>query len=72
MLDDERLERQFGRCVDDVPDGWMGMDTGPESVEQFGEYIKKAATILWNGPVGVLTVYRVRGALPGIEALSEK
>jgi len=38
---------------DDIPDGWMGMDIGPKAVEQFGEYIKKAATILWNGPVGV-------------------
>jgi len=36
-----------------IPDGWMGMDIGPKSVEEFGEYIKKAATILWNGPVGV-------------------
>lgn len=38
---------------DDIPEGWMGMDIGPKSVEAFGEYIKKAATILWNGPVGV-------------------
>ena len=38
---------------DEIPDGWMGMDIGPKSVEEFGEYIKKAATILWNGPVGV-------------------
>jgi phosphoglycerate kinase len=38
---------------DEIPDGWMGMDIGPKSIEQFGGYIKKAATILWNGPVGV-------------------
>ncbi len=38
---------------DEIPDGWMGMDIGPKSVKQFGKYIKKAATILWNGPVGV-------------------
>ena len=39
--------------ADEIPDGWMGMDIGPKSVQAFGEYIKKAATILWNGPVGV-------------------
>ncbi len=39
--------------MDNIPDGWMGMDIGPKSVEEFGKYIKKAATILWNGPVGV-------------------
>ena len=38
---------------DEIPDGWMGMDIGPKAVEQFSQYIKKAATILWNGPVGV-------------------
>lgn len=39
--------------LDEIPDGWMGMDIGPKSVEAFGECIKKSATILWNGPVGV-------------------
>lgn len=39
--------------IDEIPDGWMGMDIGPKSIEQFGGYIKKAATVLWNGPVGV-------------------
>ena len=39
--------------IDEIPDGWMGMDIGPKSIEQFGGYIKKAVTILWNGPVGV-------------------
>lgn len=36
-----------------IEKGWMGMDMGPESVKTFGEYIEKAKTILWNGPVGV-------------------
>jgi len=39
--------------TDDIPDGWMGMDIGPKAIEEFGKYIKRAATILWNGPVGV-------------------
>jgi phosphoglycerate kinase len=36
-----------------IPDGWMGLDVGPESVKKFQEVIKRAKTILWNGPVGV-------------------
>ena len=36
-----------------IPDGWMGLDIGPEAVKQFTKVIKESATILWNGPVGV-------------------
>lgn len=37
----------------DVPDGWMGVDIGPGSAAAFAEVIGRAATILWNGPMGV-------------------
>lgn len=36
-----------------VPEGWEGMDAGPESRKAFAEAIKGAKTILWNGPAGV-------------------
>jgi len=36
-----------------IPDGWMGLDAGPETIKNFSEVIKKSKTILWNGPVGV-------------------
>jgi phosphoglycerate kinase len=39
--------------VDDIPDDWMGLDIGPDSVKQFTEVIKNSKTILWNGPMGV-------------------
>jgi len=39
--------------VDEIPDGWQGLDAGPESIAKFKEVIKNSATILWNGPVGV-------------------
>ncbi len=39
--------------IDQVPDGWMGLDVGPQSVKLFADVVKKSATILWNGPVGV-------------------
>jgi len=38
---------------DGIEEGWMGLDTGPKSIEQFKKVIKEAATIFWNGPVGV-------------------
>ena len=36
----------------DIPDGWMGLDIGPKSVELFGEAVKGAKTVVWNGPMG--------------------
>ena len=38
---------------DDMPDGWMGMDIGSLTVEKFSKEIRKAKTIVWNGPMGV-------------------
>lgn len=37
----------------DIPDGWQGLDIGPETVSTFGEQIKAAKTVVWNGPLGV-------------------
>ena len=39
--------------VMDIPDGWEGMDAGPETRKAFAEVILPAKTILWNGPAGV-------------------
>ena len=36
-----------------IPDGWMGLDIGPNAVEQFVNVIHYSKTILWNGPMGV-------------------
>jgi len=38
---------------DSIPDGWMGLDIGPKSIELFTEAVKDAKTVVWNGPVGV-------------------
>ena len=40
-------------AVDDIPDGWQGLDAGPNTLENFREVIQESKTILWNGPVGV-------------------
>ena len=38
---------------DNIPDGWMGMDIGPKTIEKFCGAIKGAGTVIWNGPMGV-------------------
>lgn len=38
---------------DKIPDGWQGLDAGPEALKIFKEVILKSKTILWNGPIGV-------------------
>ena len=36
-----------------VPDGWMGLDIGPESAANFARLVEESATVVWNGPMGV-------------------
>jgi len=49
---DENTE--FMRIYSDaIPDGWMGLDIGPTTVELFSKTIKGAGTVVWNGPMGV-------------------
>ncbi|OAL70368.1 phosphoglycerate kinase [Trichophyton violaceum] len=43
----------YATDADGIPDGWMGLDCGKESVKLFQEAISEAKTILWNGPPGV-------------------
>ena len=37
----------------DVPDGWRGLDIGPKTAAAFGDVVSGAATVFWNGPLGV-------------------
>lgn len=37
----------------EIPDGWEGLDIGPESIKLFAEVVRSSKTILWNGPMGV-------------------
>jgi phosphoglycerate kinase len=52
---DEDAETRVVR-IDDIPDGMMGLDIGPETVEKFRGYIRDASTIFWNGPMGVFEI----------------
>jgi phosphoglycerate kinase len=39
--------------VSDTPDGWMGLDIGPKTIDTYRQKISNAKTIVWNGPMGV-------------------
>jgi phosphoglycerate kinase len=43
-----------------IPDGWMGLDIGPNACEQFSNVIRHSKTILWNGPMGVFEMEKFR------------
>ncbi len=56
----------------EIPDGWMGLDIGPESRKIFAEVIKDSKTILWNGPMGVFEMDSfVHGTIAVAEAIAE-
>ncbi|HEY0667258.1 MAG TPA: phosphoglycerate kinase [Sphingobacteriaceae bacterium] len=55
-----------------IPDGWMGLDIGPESIEEFIAVIKHSNTILWNGPMGVFEMEKFeKGTRSVAEAVAE-
>ncbi len=39
--------------IEAIPDGWMGLDIGPDSVKVFQEALKQCKSVIWNGPMGV-------------------
>lgn len=50
---DKDASTKFVKATDGIPDGWMGLDAGPETRKSFDEAIGEAKTIVWNGPPGV-------------------
>lgn len=54
--------------VNEIPDGWQGLDAGPESLERFKKVILESKTILWNGPLGV---FEMENFAKGTIALGE-
>ncbi len=44
--------------VNAIPSGWQGLDIGPETVKMFSDEIRKAKTVVWNGPMGVFELDR--------------
>jgi phosphoglycerate kinase len=64
---DERAESTV-TPYDDLPDGWLGLDIGPETRRDFTARIAAARTIFWNGPMGVFEWERFAG---GTKAVAE-
>lgn len=57
---------------DGIEDGWMGLDIGPQSALSFGNVIKSAKTVVWNGPMGVFEMENFAdGTFAVAEALAE-
>jgi len=52
---------------EEIPAGWQGLDIGPKTCELFGEEIKKAKTVVWNGPMGV---FEMPAFAKGTEAIA--
>ncbi|KAH8496696.1 hypothetical protein H0E87_019441 [Populus deltoides] len=52
-----------------IPDGWMGLDIGPESVKTFSEALGTTQTVIWNGPMGVFEFDKFA---VGTEAIAKK
>ncbi len=42
--------------VENIPDGWMGLDIGPDSVKVFQDALADCKTVIWNGPMGVFEI----------------
>ena len=58
--------------ADQVPEGWMGLDIGPETARAFAEEAKRARIVLWNGPMGVFEMKPfAEGTLAVARALAE-
>lgn len=52
----DKFDNEANRQVvsaDQIPDGWMGLDIGPDAAKEFAKVIEDSKTILWNGPMGV-------------------
>ncbi|WP_299574634.1 phosphoglycerate kinase [uncultured Williamsia sp.] len=50
----------------EIPDGWMGLDIGPESVNRFAAVLSGARTIFWNGPSGVFEFEKFAAGTRGV------
>eukprot|EP00775_Hariotina_reticulata_P003788 gene3788-4046_t len=58
--------------AEDIPDGWMGLDIGPDSIKLFQDALKECKTVVWNGPMGVFEFDKfAKGTLAIADTLAE-
>jgi phosphoglycerate kinase len=73
IADEFRNDASTDVCpTTEIPDGWMGLDIGPKTIETFCELIKRSKVILWNGPMGVFEMENfAKGTVQVAKALAE-
>ena len=64
---EEGAEHEVVSC-EAIPAGMMGLDIGPETARIFGEIVRSAGTVVWNGPMGVFEIDAFAG---GTRAVAE-
>ena len=58
--------------ADAIPAGWQGLDIGPETAKLFGDTVRAAGTVIWNGPMGVFEFDKFAGGTKAMaKALAE-
>lgn len=65
----DRMEGDAGTevvAVEAIPEGMMGLDIGPRTVEQFEETLSSAKTVFWNGPMGVFEIEAFASGTEGV------
>jgi phosphoglycerate kinase len=56
----------------EVPEGWMGLDVGPKTVERYAERVRSAGTVFWNGPMGAFEMEPFAAGTRGVaEAVAD-
>ncbi len=68
-FDDKTLGETKIQVKGNFPEGWEGVDIGPETIKSFGDVILNAKTVLWNGPMGV---FEIAESAKGTMALADK
>ena len=64
--------RKIIKAKDGIPKGWQGMDIGPETIKEWTKLLQKAATVFWNGPLGVFEMsHFAKGTFEIATALAE-
>jgi len=53
VVADRFAENAASQIVEEIPEGWMGLDIGPETRSRYSSVLAGAKTIIWNGPMGV-------------------
>lgn len=65
------VDGDIKECGEDIPDGYMGLDIGPKTIELFKNELAGAKTVIWNGPMGVFEMEPfAKGTVAVCEALA--